>query len=108
MYKFALFQQLFPRFKECGVLRDIEYELICMDGSRIHVLLDGKVSYSPDGSFKQTNCIWRDITEQKKLEDELWKYREHLEDMVKERTAELKTANEQLQWEMTERKQMEK
>jgi PAS domain S-box-containing protein len=102
------YQRLFPRFKEYGSLRDVEYELICKDGSRINVLLDGKISYNPDGTFKQTNCIWRDITEQKKMEDELWKYREHLEDMVRERTAELKMANEQLQWEMTERKQMEK
>jgi len=103
-----LFQRLFPRYKECGTLRDAEYELVCKNGALINVLLDGKVSYNPDGSFKQTNCIWRDITEQKKMEDELWKYREHLEDMVKERTAELKTANEQLQREMKERKQMEK
>jgi len=104
----TLFQQLFPRFKECGAVRDVGFELLCKNGVWIQVMLDGKISYNPDGSFKQTHCIWRDITEQKKMEDELWKYREHLEDMVKERTAELKMANEQLQWEMTERKQMER
>lgn len=51
--------------------------------------------------------IVNDITERKQLEDELRKHRDHLEEMVKERTAELKTANEQLQREMAERKQAE-
>ena len=41
-------------------------------------------------------AFYRDITEQKKLEKELQKFREHLEDLVIERTKELKEANEEL------------
>ncbi len=49
-----------------------------------------------------------DITEKRRMEDELSKYREHLEQLVEERTAELKTTNEQLQLDITERKRAEK
>ncbi len=38
--------------------------------------------------------ISRDITEQRRAEDELRRYREHLEDMIRERTAELAVAKE--------------
>jgi len=48
-----------------------------------------------------------DITERKQIEDELRKHRDHLEELVKERTNELITANEQLQQEITERKRTE-
>jgi PAS domain S-box-containing protein len=39
--------------------------------------------------------ISRDITEQKRADDELERHREHLEDMIRERTAELFVAKEQ-------------
>jgi len=51
--------------------------------------------------------IIRDITARRKIEDELKKHREQLEDLVEERTAELKSANSRLQREITERERME-
>lgn len=54
-----------------------------------------------------TRGIVHDITDRKKVEEELDKHRVHLEELVKERTAELIKANEQLQKEIEERKRSE-
>jgi PAS domain S-box-containing protein len=51
--------------------------------------------------------IFRDISERKLAEDELRRYREHLEELVEERTAELRKINEQLKQEIAERKKAE-
>jgi len=49
----------------------------------------------------------RDITARKKAEAELQNYREHLEDLVQERTADLERAGEKLKEEMKQRLQTE-
>lgn len=55
-----------------------------------------------------TVVFFKDITERKHVENELNRYRQHLEELVKERTAELREINRQLQQEIAERKQAEK
>jgi signal transduction histidine kinase/CheY-like chemotaxis protein len=49
----------------------------------------------------------RDITARKTIEDELKKHEEQLEDLVEERTSELKSSNSRLQQEIAERERME-
>ena len=49
-----------------------------------------------------------DVTEQKKIEEELEKYRNHLEKLVEEKTAQLNQANEELRQDIVRRKQVEK
>jgi len=58
----------FPKFKEEGEIKGIEYEMIKKDGSHAIVAFNGKISYDENGYFKQTHCIFRDITEQRKAE----------------------------------------
>jgi PAS domain S-box-containing protein len=50
----------------------------------------------------------RDVTERKKLENELREHRDHLDLLVKERTAELRKVNRELRAEIMRRIQMEK
>jgi len=59
------------------------------------------------GKVKGFFALVTDITKKKKAEEQLIKYREHLEELVEERTAKFKTANQQLQQEITERKWVE-
>jgi len=54
-----------------------------------------------------TVLFFEDITERRGMQQELDEYRRHLEKLVGERTAELRETNEQLQHEITERKQIE-
>jgi len=47
------------------------------------------------GGRTQLHVVWNDITQQKRSEKQLAQYRHHLEQLVEERTAELKLAKEQ-------------
>jgi len=49
----------------------------------------------------------RELTERKRVEEELRKHRDHLEELIGERTAELRRINEELQKGITERKRAE-
>ena len=59
------------------------------------------------GTITGIQAVVRDITERKHTEEELRIYRQHLEELVEERTSELKQANQQLQQEVHERKLVE-
>lgn len=50
----------------------------------------------------------KDVTNNEHTNDELEQYRDHLAELIKQQTGELKVANEQLQREIVERKQVEK
>jgi PAS domain S-box-containing protein len=49
------------------------------------------------GELINVVCQWVDITERKKSEEALEKYREHLEDLVRERTIKLEASNKELE-----------
>jgi len=51
--------------------------------------------------------VLTDLTERKQAEDELRRHRDHLEEIVAERTSSLKQSNQKLQQEITERKKAE-
>ncbi|MEW5744371.1 MAG: PAS domain S-box protein [Nitrospirota bacterium] len=76
-----------------------EYELLSLDpGGAARYALFSKATYTDsEGKIAGIVGVIFDITRQKQSERELRDYRAHLEDIVKERTAELILANEQLQ-----------
>ncbi|MCK4678064.1 MAG: PAS domain S-box protein [Bacteroidales bacterium] len=68
------------------------------DGSiRVYDVTKVPVSH-PDGERKGLVVLGHDITERKQADEELKKHREHLEELVKERTAELEEKNEKLEY----------
>lgn len=92
---------LWKKDKRLGVAKRV-ISVVCKNGEtkeiefRPTVLEDGRAV-----------VMLTDITERKRAEEELQRYREHLEELVTARTAALQAANEQLQKEITKRKGIE-
>lgn len=78
------------------------------DGERVPCLLSGSLIKGEDGEPLALCGVGRDMTEQKRVEEELRRHRENLEELVQERTAALRELNRKLVVEISEREQMEK
>ena len=85
----------------------LEKRFIRKDGQVLWCNLTASIISDDDGKPIYGLGMVEDITQRKLGEEELRKHREHLEELVEERTADLTRANEQLQEEITERKRME-
>jgi PAS domain S-box-containing protein len=104
-----------------GICDDCPIEMSFEDG-RIHKaertintdkgLLNIEVTASPlrdaTGDIIAGIEIVRDVTERRKMENELREHRDHLDLLIKERTAELRKVNRELRAEIMRRIQMEK
>ncbi|MBU7046699.1 MAG: PAS domain S-box protein, partial [Theionarchaea archaeon] len=98
--------KILKKIFEQGVLKKEEILLKKRDGTPIIVSNTGKALYK-DGNILYFDGILEDITERKKVEEELEQYRHHLEELVEVRTTALTEINVQLQEEIRERKVME-
>ena len=65
------FKQNFPKFKRRGYVSQVPFRMKKKDGTFIDILLDGKIGHNDDGSFKQTHCVFQDVTEKLKMEESL-------------------------------------
>lgn len=85
-----------------------ETKRLTKDGRILDVQLSSTL-YQDEHNRPVGNIVTlRDISAQKKTEEELRKYRNQLEDLVAERTAELGKTNNQLEQEIEERKRAER
>lgn len=66
-----------------------EWDIIRKDGVRKHLEVSVSLIANPDGSPNGFRGIARDVSKRKVIELELKKHRDHLEEMVRERTTEL-------------------
>ena len=98
-------QRYIQRQKGQQVNSHYEAALLHKDGRRIPV--EASLSLMNYQGKAATVIHFEDITERKRVEKELNRHRNQLEELVEERTAELQRINEQLQQEITERKQVE-
>ena len=70
--------------------------LIAKDGRKIPIDDSGAPIKDDDGRITGVVLVFRDITERRQAEEALTKYRDHLEELVKERTHDLETAQQEL------------
>ena len=90
-----------------GFIKGKELRLKKKDGRPIWGSVTAKIAYDENGGIKWLDGAIEDISERKQIEEELGRYREHLEESVKERTNELNSINERLLREVAQRKQTE-
>ncbi|MHC4424724.1 MAG: sensor histidine kinase [Planctomycetota bacterium] len=87
---------------------NLEYRVVHTDTRQVRYVADqGLLGKDKEGVIIRVDGIVTDITELKEAENGLRRYRDHLEELVKERTAELSRSHEVLKLEDTERKQAE-
>ena len=95
---------ILPLFFETGYIKDIPYQMVTKKGDTIDVLMSATAEKDEKGNINRSLAVMIDITERKRAEAELAKYREHLEESVRARTAELEAANRELEQEIAQRK----
>ncbi len=81
-----------------------ENENIKKDGSRVWILWTNRPAVDEQGRISEIICIGNDVTQKKEAEKILRNARDELEQEVRERTKELRKLNEDLLFEMAERK----
>ena len=65
------FAEIFPKFKERGVVRDVEFELVRKDGSILPVVINSTAVKDERGQFVMSRSTIFDISERKRIEEEL-------------------------------------
>jgi len=87
---------------------NLEYRIIHKDTGQLRYVRDqGRLSKDKKGAVVRVDGIVTDITELKKANNELDKYRNRLKELVRKRTAELTSAYETLKLENKERERAE-
>ncbi len=84
-----------------------EYEQVRRDGSTVWMEARATFVYNGDGALETVQGVSRDISRRKAAEDALRRVNENLEETVRRRTVALERSNEQLNGEVTVRRDAE-
>ena len=72
----------FPKFIAEGEIHQAEFEMLRKDGSSLFVSYEGKIGNDEFGNFKQTHCIFSDITERKLAEEKMRSSKQLIEGII--------------------------
>jgi PAS domain S-box-containing protein len=81
---------------ETGTSQAAEFNWVNAHGEELFLEYAIVPEYDPHGSIAGVLSVGRDITARKRVEAELASHRDHLEELVKARTADLEAANQEL------------
>ena len=98
---------IIPSIKETGSWQG-ELLVKHKNGKHFPIWLTTSTVIGSEGKPIAMIGVIKDITEKKRAEEELTNYREHLEELVKQRSADLQKSNQKLQREIRRSKRMEK
>jgi two-component system cell cycle sensor histidine kinase/response regulator CckA len=100
-------QALLERLKTEGRINDHEVSFKDKDGSIKHCSLNSTLLHTRSGKPYRIIGSLRDINDRKMAEKELLRYKNHLEELIEERTVELQKANDGLRGQIERRHAME-
>jgi len=90
-----------------GAAAQYEMQFARKDGSELWVLVNANAIRDERGRLRGALFMLTDISQRKLAEADLGRYRDHLEELIRERTAELAELNKDLAQEVSVRKQAE-
>jgi len=83
--------------RQKGMQHHLETKMIKKGGAVIDIDISLSVLKKSEGETTGSLGVFRDITDRKQIEEDLREYREHLKDLVEQKTEELTLANRELQ-----------
>jgi len=78
----AIFVNNFPSLKEKGAVHNVPFKLKHKNGNYIDISLEGRSGYNEDGSFKQTYCVFQDVTQRLEAEKSLLQSEKRYKDLI--------------------------
>jgi len=100
--------RIFPKVINEGKVENVETKFFTKEGKPIPIYASASTIYDNNNDFQGAVMVGRDVTETKKLINDLEETKNKLEDKVKERTVDLTNANKDLETEIKERRKVEK
>lgn len=78
------FKKRFPEFMRIGYVHDVQFKIRHKNGHYLDVTFEGSAGFHSDGRFRQTYCVFQDITERKHAEERIRSLLKEKELLLKE------------------------
>ncbi len=95
------FRKRFPEFKKLGYVHHVMHKIRHKKGHYLDIDFEGCAAYNPDGSFKQTYCVFQDVTESIKIRKALEESERKINTLINNLLGFAYRCNNDEQWSMT-------